>query len=637
MPSRPPVAAITTQEIERTRSRLNHLSEREFTIPFLIPYFQRIGYDVVDVHAKGEERHRLDLLLIRRLSDGSIAVVHGVQVKKEDYDTFSDVRDAITPYLDFVFGSPHTVDGEQHFIQRFYWITSGRIQPAAERGFTELKNTIWRKDIRLWSGSVFIRDVHKRGWSFLIEELHEIQLRTAKQQHVNDREGVFAAYCAYLSALWHLRDETRDNDAARACLQEAARLVDSDERKALYYFRSLRTYYGILDDLLSRFPTLQVADLGLLNGTSSGDEVRECVQAQYPGWGEHFLHVMTFLLDQFDLLEERYLDPRSGLSSLQVCRLLLRSGRSPAIGSLESSHLQASRITRRLKAIRQEMEFYGKRMMELKRPPHFASLDDECSICTGTGVACLALANQRDSSKPAVEWLASLRKQRFTCYEDEPGEQALHNTATVLDGFCSFEYGAASRLTNLALAVLLGPVDLDSPGLPNEWMRYRNIHRYEVCTYIFSAFLVLSLSGYSFKRKDLKVLRHTLRTFSAELIDEARHGDMLHVEKPAKLYAVRENVGSLALAVLLGTEDETADEAVELLLRDALRHFHRRSRVVLANRRHGNDLFSQHLMDSDVDRMRRMTEGWMQFWEVFHLCRENGRDLSSLLPNLQIA
>jgi hypothetical protein len=632
MPSSPPVVAINTQEIERTRSKLNQLPEREFTKRFLIPYFQQIGYDVVDVHAKGEEHHRLDLLLISRLADGSIAVVHGVQAKKEDYETFSDVRDAIAPYIDFVFKTPHTMDGEQHFVRRLYWITSGRIQPAAERGFTTQKKTNWRKDILLWSGSVFIREVQKRGWHFLIEELQAQQLETVQQRHEEQGEEIFAAHCAYLSALWHLRGEVRDNDAARGCLQEAARLVDRDERKPLYYFRSLRTYYGMLDDLLSRFSTLDVACLGLLNGTTGGNEVREYIQAQYPGWGEHFLHVMTFLLDQFDLLEEQYLDPRSGLSSLQVCRLLLRSGRSPVIGSLESSRLPASRIARRLDAIRQEIEYHGKKMTERKRPSHFGSLDDECSICTGTGVACLALANQRGSGKPAVEWLASLREQRFSCYEDEVGEQALHYTATVLDGFRSFEYGAAPRFTNLALAVLLDPVDLDSSELPNQWMRYRNIHRYEICTYIFSAFLVLSLSGHSFKRKDAKALRHTLRMFFAELIGEVRHGDLLHVEKPAKLYAVRENVGSLALAVLLGTGDETADRTVELLLRDALRHFHRRSRVILANRRHGNDLFSQHLMDSDVDRTRRMIEGWMQFWEVFHLCRENGRDLTSLLP-----
>ena len=53
------------------------------------------------------------------------------------------------------------------------------------------------------------------------------------------------------------------------------------------------------------------------------------LQAKYPGTMYWLLSDVSFILEQLALLEDRYVNAVPGLSTLQICQLLLRTAHPP--------------------------------------------------------------------------------------------------------------------------------------------------------------------------------------------------------------------------------------------------------------------------------------------------------------------
>jgi len=299
---------------------------------------------------------------------------------------------------------------------------------------------------------------------------------------------------------------------------------------------------------------------------------------------------MELILAQSRLLADRFVDAPSGLSTLHICRFLLRAGHSP---------LDAN-ICRRLDRIENEMEGNDSR-----------TIDGDCSLCTATAVSCLALAGRLRAARPAINWLASLEAYRY-CYhgrdytDAKKHEHALHYAAAVLEAFSDLAVDEISaQHVRSAFRLFPDHVNLAEAETINDWMRYRNISELEVYATIFPAILRSLLHG-----------RVLLNAGGAPAAQLAHAIDLLarrlKREKDAtaqgrNLYSLRENLASFALAKCLGNRkvDEDRRYVLSILqLRSA------------AAREDNARVDYNRTMDSNVERTRALIEGWLCHWET---------------------
>lgn len=294
---------------------------------------------------------------------------------------------------------------------------------------------------------------------------------------------------------------------------------------------------------------------------------------------------MEFISGQLRLLREQYVNAASGLSSLQVCRLLLRAG-----GEHEDGPIAA-----RLQRLAEEME--------LNEIDH--TVDDGCTLCTATALSCLTLSGGGSEVSHLALWLLSHRKDRF-CYlradyatGARANEHAMHYAAQVLEGLSDAAVeGDESRAE--VVEALFTDRTFGKDAYPREWMRFRNIESWEVCQYIFTGLLKAHLARPLKASSEALQFVSTALTNLAKRLDEEQSATYSNV---TNLYSARESLGSFVLGKILGNQSAT------LWL----------DRILSMNQRRASGARAQNfkqLMDSSVDRTTWILDGWLCWWEV---------------------
>jgi hypothetical protein len=377
-----------------------------------------------------------------------------------------------------------------------------------------------------------------------------------------------------------------DRRAAQKILRDALDRIRIDEPfEPFWYRRSWSHFLEIWHDAfeielpLSAARSVHSVRLWYLRS----DEVRQRLQENW-GTTACLLADMELILAQTRMLADRYVDAPSGLSTLQICRLLLRSCHSPADTNIRS----------RLDRIENELEKEG-------------TVDDDCSLCTGVAISCLVLGDRSRKARDPANWLAGLREYRY-CYHGRSytgapkGHHALHYAAAVLEGFCDWPPEDTNRhRVRSVLGVFRGTANQGSARRVSAWMRYRNISELEVYSLVFSAILKGALNDrIQLGAKEARWLVPTLGLLARRLKEEK-----LRTKGGRNLYAVRENLASFALARFLDTTEGAKDR--DHVLKQL------RSRAEMSAVDDGIDY--HRLLDSNVDRTRNLVEGWLCHWE----------------------
>ncbi|MBW8878647.1 MAG: hypothetical protein JF614_27125 [Acidobacteria bacterium] len=451
----------------------------------------------------------------------------------------------------------------------------------------------------VWDLEALYRKLVKSGVIRGIEPLHRIYARHEADRHRLAGEGVFALNWCYRAFRLHLRQAPPEIDQALKCLAFGLAALAEDECRAIYYPRVFHQVFSAWQELLQARPDLFRRPPDKLEQTLEGEEIAATF-GQDRKWLAWLLQDFERMFVQLELMEELFVNTPAGLSTLQLCRLLLRFGFAPS----------EPRISARLRRIREELE-----------KEEGKSVDGGCSLCTGTVVSCLSLARQKDA-EVTVDWLESLRGDRY-CHmsplsEDfAAGEHSLHYAATVLQGLLDFTTvaGRDDGIIASVLAEFFVPDELDSRGFYLSWMRYANIDRFEVYRYILAGFLRHRLMGKDLSSACNDFLSEAVRTLVRELKRESTD-----VQKTYLTYSARTNLTSLALGLHLGIE-----EAAELArdVTGCLRRI-RRSRIVV---RAGGVFW-----DSNVDRNVILIEGYLDYWETIFCLAEKDLQIEGFLP-----
>jgi hypothetical protein len=152
--------------------------------------------------------------------------------------------------------------------------------------------------------------------------------------------------------------------------------------------------------------------------------------------------------------------------------------------------------------------------------------------------------------------------------------------------------------------------DVDSREFYLAWMIYRNEDRFEICRYIFSAFLRYMFVRGTLPKGEEDLVKRALERFVAAIYAEAEG-----IQDPARFCASRTNLGSLALGMLL-----SVNEAVGLARR-------------VAGVLHRRGVRTDALWDGSVERTLSFLEGFLDYWEAILLLEQQGEDISELLPD----
>lgn len=132
---------------------------------------------------------------------------------------------------------------------------------------------------------------------------------------------------------------------------------------------------------------------------------------------------------------------------------------------------------------------------------------------------------------------------------------------------CGFadDPGRLDDATSVKSILLSDEWDTSAGSFPAHWMRYRNINEYEVCGYILPALVRYVLSGGAFTNVEKERCAGVLDALTEMVTVEAKRAE--RPDRPERLYAARENIGSFALAMVpgIGLSEQTATLAKNLL------------------------------------------------------------------------
>ncbi len=582
-------------EAQKLIARMSH---DDLKCKIIIPMFQHQTWLCEDVDRHYEVETFCDILLT---APHDPLDMQGIQVKaREDISTRSDVARDLMPAavaaLDYTF----LRKGRETRLARFYWITSGKVSHAGSIAIRERlnnnRNPSTNARVEVWDSGVIVDKLLEWNCQYLLELLELGALVEQGDYHEKSEEPMFSAHYQRRILLWHLSHQSGSREAARDAADHAARLLlpvvptnrkrsrVNSTRLAPYFYRCLRESLAEWRTLVVNKPELLANWRGqheMLIRALGQDEVRTLLAR------EHGQPKAALLLDyehcwiQMKSLSDRHHVERPSLATLQLLRLLLRSGMTPHERTIER------RLERLVLALDKEEGL---------------SIDQRCSLCTGTATSCLMLANRRKRAAPAARWLGSLEKERFSYleggayYHAGPAEHALHYAATVLIALLDsrFPHKACRR-------AFFADSGIDQHGFYSEWLRYRNVDRHEVCRYIFDAFLRYLLAGFQLTRQESAFLIRALKGLAHFLINDAESDTRIWTT-----YAARLNITSFVLGVVLGQEEfvEPAREAVRIL----------RKRAQRAVR---DDPEETETWDSSFDRTRVLVDGLLQTWEVF--------------------
>jgi hypothetical protein len=136
---------------------------------------------------------------------------------------------------------------------------------------------------------------------------------------------------------------------------------------------------------------------------------------------------------------------------------------------------------------------------------------------------------------------------------------------------------------------------------------------YDFSTYVFHAFARYVLAGGQLTDTQKSVLRDALSVLTERLRRDAADAG-LDAEEIGRIYPTLENMGSLALDMLLGEDVKVDGTIVRHNLRRLARYASTDVPATLRNR----------TLDSNLDRIRKMLEGWLLQIECALYRREQG-------------
>lgn len=603
---------------------LQQLDETSLKLNIVKPLFEMKGWKVVDVHGDAEEDHKCDLTL-RSESHWGEEIFIGVQIKastggEHDIRNSTDaeeIRARADKALRYPISSES--DGSRRFA-KFIWITAGSFK---ERGKAAIRKSFSRFElldgrVEVWDCDVLYRRLQEAerlhrapNWP-PSETLERLQINILRDQILSYRtaqEGVFAVVAAYRVLRKALKLSPPDLGLVLTTLDAALSALQEDPYRSTYYHRVLWAVLDSWKKLLGRKHTVFANSIdNLALRMADADFSSACGEA----FGESAEFIRLFLRDfeaifrQLEQLEKHYVQGPAGLSTLQICRLLLRVGfprNSPSI---------ASRLNRTRAEFNRE---------------DGQSIDGACSLCTGTGLSCLALSRIDIDFQACIDWLSSLRARRF-CYQGrdygrdrKAWEHALHYAASVLLGLIDLEAIPGKHdllsLVNEVVAVFFPADHSESVLFLDEWMRHRNVDRFEVYRYIFSSFLAFTLRHGTSSAERADFMTNAIKTMILEIQD-----DCGHLASPWLVYATRTNLDAFSLGLVLEVPEAIA------MARQVTRRFRYRAGRV------SKDL-SDPLWDSNVDRTALFLESYLNYWETLFYLRERGRKVSEFLPDLE--
>jgi hypothetical protein len=421
-------------------------------------------------------------------------------------------------------------------------------------------------------------------------------LRTLIAEHERADQMMEAAHCAYRLAALNVAVGNRDD--AISTFDRCIRLVDAvnPQTRHRYFVSTLSSFYTAWRDFIRDGPSELFA--------GRCDDRRELLLTRAAqdffsapgrgGMGNVLAHVEC-IIEQLDILAEKVVNDPTGLTTIEVCQLLQRCGYSPKYENHAIHH--------RLNRIHAEMQ-----------ENHQRSLDGDCSICSGAAASCLIIAGDHEHASELLDWLRLQKPSKYCClvtsYTDaKPAEHALHYAAMVFCAFIDCALDDAARKDDVdSVKEELLPKNWRAAddSLPEHWMKYRNITEFEVCAYILPSLLRYGLSGGGFNDEERENLHKVLVALARAVLSESERAQC--PSAPGRYYGGRENVGSFALGLVDGIG--LPKEAVQIVAH-ALTLFDKRAR-----RHEGWTTIREQTMDSNVDRLRKMLNGWLSQWEV---------------------
>ena len=429
-----------------------------------------------------------------------------------------------------------------------------------------------------------------------------IQAKNEREPERRDIQGVFAAHWFYRAFRLYLQQGKDGRDRALESLDEGLAALAQDPWRSLHPHRVLRHVFDTWSTLLRRSPDLFETPVQSLDQLPERD-ITAALDFLKPGHPRLDWLLVDFdsMFRQLDILAEKYVDTPAGLSTLQICRLLLRAGFPPIEPGID-------------KRLKRAFNDLGNENGE--------SIDESCSLCTGTAVSMFSLARRRQDVETAVGWLTGdeVRECRFSTIDSMPAEiakdeHALHYAASVLQGFLDFEGGQSKNRLEPVLEVFFQKTDSDDRDFFREWIRHANIERFEVYRYILAAFLHYHLMGLALPASWEEMLRQAVLALIHALNKEGRELKKIYLFYPARM-----NLSSLALGLLLDGGAE-----VEELARQVTGYLRRRPEA--SGKRRGQ------LWDSNVDRNVVLLDSYLDYWETLFALEERGKSILGLLPD----
>lgn len=556
---------------------------------------------------KREEKHGCDIIVgIQNLFR------IGFQVKTTDFTKTTldkEFKNTVRNAADFRFGG-----GGPARLAQFIWVTTKKKSSTiSESDIEDITRPLgFARKVEIW-------DSERLYWKFrkyypqAFTNIKIDALTSDANEQSKKGNGIFAAH--YLFRVFVLQLLQVDIASARKVIATAIAAIDQQKNKSIYSYRTLKRFYETwqlviemsgFDNLIGKYKKRFIAEY-----EKQSDEYertwQECIflmqlvndskvrgQVESRGidsclFDYYFVCDFQYIFSQLQILFHEYANSPAGLSSRQICRTLLRFGFPPT-----------GKIAERIDRTKRELEF----------EKH--SVDGQCSLCTGTVLSSLVLANEdRKIIKPVKRWLERLDYCRYAHVREDSylsdassTEHALHYAAPVLEAFIDC---GDSENADRVLRHFFVPDAKGKDKFPDEWMKHRNISSLEACSYIFPAFHKYLISG----NDDLQFDRTQVKRLRRAIVHLVR---VLHLgtapqSKPSRLYATRESIPAFCIGLLIG-ETSTLD-----LLREVMRNLHKRAIRIRNSDRFGHSS-KRSLMDSNVDRNTRFIEGWASYWET---------------------
>ncbi len=568
--------------------------------------YQTDNVEITD--KKREEKHGCDIIL-----DINNLIKIGFQVKKTEFTKITldkEFKNNVRNAAAFKFGV-----GSVKKMSQFIWITTKNTTYTISDSEVQdiIKDLGFSKEVEIWDGKLLYETfLNKYPEAFTNIKIDALTL-SAEDQSKNGNH-IFASHFLFrVFTLYLIQSNTA---RTQEVIEKAILEFEKQKNYSIYFYRTLKRFYETwrqvvamngFDDLIKRYKSEnkfskqyeKISDeyekiwmeCIFLMQLVNDDKVKKHIEkksSQTYLCGYNFLCDTQFIYAQLQILYHEYSNSPAGLSSLQICRTLLRFG-FPPVGNI------------------------GKRILSLKtelESEHHCSIDSECSLCSATALSILILANCNDDKsdiKAIKSWLKKLKDSRYShlrknTYSTDANnaEHALHYAAQVLNAFIDCEDIKTSKLI---LDCFFKNDSVGKDGFYIEWMMHRNISNTETCAYIFSTFLRYLLStknNYPLNAKQQSLMKSAIANLVTVL-----HNETTPQSKPWRLYSTRENIQSLCLGLLVGEKASTIE-----LLNELMQNIH--YRAIRIKRESQKKV----LLDSNVERTTRLIEGWVSYWET---------------------